>query len=691
MPKEFEELVSKISSSLKGKINPRTKKPYKEDEVYAIATAQWKRMGHKPDGKEWKYCFSGLELKEDGKDFYVEGFLSNEEFDGEGDRFLNQENIVWQLNNNNVAKLGSLHHEYEDNHPLTILNKAELIDGKTWVSVKLNNQHPKFESAVKEVQNKAINGFSLEHIPLLWFPNETYKETLKGPRGRDIIETEIYGYGLASKPINQDAQITNYYYKEFLDDSNIKIGGDLNTQEIKQMAETNVIEKKEEVKLSDAELKEIAEFKQYKEMKAKEGREKEIKEIAVKAMIEEKEKSSLPVINPGMQTNAQPVELKEIMDYKSSISEHKRYDPVSLDIQWKAANKLFNAFPEMGLRSGILSHKEVKEFTPYNMIEYKATLTKAAGGDSASVYYQAIAELNDVYDPVIHNTINDQAVAINLIPEEDGAGTQMIQFRDLTSGLTAGGYRAGLLTTDLATSTMTIKKHEQDYCNYAVRFAMENQIIESAKGRGGIGDIFGMYAQRSAIELVKTQNVDFLTGATGTYNGTSDRYLLGARLICASTGTIYGRDKSVNAHLAGTTTAVGSVDLTIAHIRTSIRTVVVNGASVGNLIVVTSPFQADRIKAILWNSYRAIPTANVFGFVGVSNIDGVNVFADPQLTADYLYLFDTDSMKRRTQVRPTITEMGITGDQREAFIKTYFNFYCWACNRQYLYTGFTTS
>jgi len=43
MPKEFEEIRNTIQGSLKGKINPRTKKPYTDSEVYAIATNVYKK------------------------------------------------------------------------------------------------------------------------------------------------------------------------------------------------------------------------------------------------------------------------------------------------------------------------------------------------------------------------------------------------------------------------------------------------------------------------------------------------------------------------------------------------------------------------------------------------------------------------------------------------------------------------
>lgn len=45
MPKELDKLKNKIWAELKGKINPKTKKPYTENEAWAIATDQWKKAG----------------------------------------------------------------------------------------------------------------------------------------------------------------------------------------------------------------------------------------------------------------------------------------------------------------------------------------------------------------------------------------------------------------------------------------------------------------------------------------------------------------------------------------------------------------------------------------------------------------------------------------------------------------------
>jgi len=61
MPEALEKLKKKIWEKLKGKINPRTKKPYTESEAWAIATTVYKKSG----GKLMQYPTEVISLKED--------------------------------------------------------------------------------------------------------------------------------------------------------------------------------------------------------------------------------------------------------------------------------------------------------------------------------------------------------------------------------------------------------------------------------------------------------------------------------------------------------------------------------------------------------------------------------------------------------------------------------------------------
>lgn len=49
MPQNFDKIKDTISSSLKGKTNPKTNKPYSESDIYAISTSVYqKKYGRNP-------------------------------------------------------------------------------------------------------------------------------------------------------------------------------------------------------------------------------------------------------------------------------------------------------------------------------------------------------------------------------------------------------------------------------------------------------------------------------------------------------------------------------------------------------------------------------------------------------------------------------------------------------------------
>jgi len=68
MPERFEKIRRKIWAGLKGKINPRTKKPYTESESYAIATTQYKKKYGKAPSRSMSVVNKFIiELRKGGK------------------------------------------------------------------------------------------------------------------------------------------------------------------------------------------------------------------------------------------------------------------------------------------------------------------------------------------------------------------------------------------------------------------------------------------------------------------------------------------------------------------------------------------------------------------------------------------------------------------------------------------------
>lgn len=88
MPEKFEDILKSIKNQLKGKINPRTKNEYTDNELYAMAvTAYKKKYGKNPNEsiKKWKVLewttpiiLEEYENESEKKDFIIEGTAINE-------------------------------------------------------------------------------------------------------------------------------------------------------------------------------------------------------------------------------------------------------------------------------------------------------------------------------------------------------------------------------------------------------------------------------------------------------------------------------------------------------------------------------------------------------------------------------------------------------------------------------------
>jgi len=98
MPKKFEDMVSGIWNSIKGKVNPRTKKPFTESDAYAMATTRWKAMGHKAPTREkledWHIIEFFVPIQETssiGKDFIIKGIAINETTTRNGIKYIAKE------------------------------------------------------------------------------------------------------------------------------------------------------------------------------------------------------------------------------------------------------------------------------------------------------------------------------------------------------------------------------------------------------------------------------------------------------------------------------------------------------------------------------------------------------------------------------------------------------------------------
>ncbi len=238
MPKALEDLRSKIGASLSGKKSPRTKKPYTESEIFAIAQAQFKKMKGK---KEIKYCSkANLKYKEDDKDFHVSGLIATshpdraESTDGKVDYIGDiipkgtLQRITEQLNNKFLPQAGMVSESHDwlkaDDPSLPaagVMNRdkpAELIqleDGEWGVHVDtvVAKSHPNYDNIKSDIKQGVYPGFSIEYETNNFVP--TVKE---GKRYRLLTDISMEGFGFANGRLiaNPHAEITDFGYKELV-------------------------------------------------------------------------------------------------------------------------------------------------------------------------------------------------------------------------------------------------------------------------------------------------------------------------------------------------------------------------------------------------------------------------------------------------------------------------------------------
>ena len=88
---------------------------------------------------------------------------------------------------------------------------------------------------------------------------------------------------------------------------------------------------------------------------------------------------------------------------------------------------------------------------------------------------------------------------------------------------------------------------------------------------------------------------------------------------------------------------------------------------------------------------RTVPTSARVGYEGTIEIDGVPIFADPQMNTDDLFLIDTAHTKIAINLGPTVEFLPIAFDGKAAHVKLYFNLYSDAPSNNYWTYGLATS
>ena len=533
----------------------------------------------------------------------------------------------------------------------------------------------------------------------------------------------------------------------------------------------------EEKKEEKTEEKEIKESKETKEVSEKEWKllqkfkEEEIKEAEIKKLqpvidagikkeLKERGFKDAPLFNK--EGDDKP-KFKELDDYKTALAEVKELDkPVKhvqhrhslytrmIDNQYKEAGKFADGLITNGVdvwgnwlkRSPIPAPSDMKEGVNYSdapMNTYGSRIeskelgrveVKAGGGlgvtnstnanlnlaDSSwtyGSYFLSPVELNDIFQPMLVNQLNDQTTTFGRLTKEDWSGRSQIQFRArIGRNSTVGGYKEGVnLTygTDFS-GNVGRAKYQQPFCYYRVLVAVTGQAQRLGQAPGGMGDVWANEIKWSGVDLLSkggtkgTAATGLNVAILGTGDGTAEDIALGFEgLILGTSGTLYGKTLGT----ASTSTLhshkenMSSATIKLKQLRKMIRfvstgtgsgaTEIHSNSRVGDLVFFMHHQQRDNVKALIQDMQKTVPTSARVGFEGEVEFDGVPLVADRQIETDDVFLINVANTKIGMNLPPTLEPLPVTADAQAAHIKTYFNLYSDAPGNNYFAHTFSTA
>lgn len=766
MPISFDGKKGEFSSCVANqmsKTNKRTGKKFTKNEASKVCGSIQARQEKQAS---ILYSEQKIKFKEEAEEFYSEGFVATDHQDREGDILSGNalQKIVDSINNQFLPQAGvaSNRHDWlKENDPnLPLAGMAisadirDTEDGHKGVYVQTHHHkyHPEFEEIKYNVEKGYYPGYSIE------FETVSDREI---PTGRIIDDLDLVGYGFANKRLiaNPHAQIVDYGYKELLTfkaHSPKKIvKGETKMEEKKlEIKEDVPEEKKEEPKVEEKKEEETKEI-ETKEVETKEQKEhivskkdfeviqkmrREKESADIDSLVAEKIKKELDkqklTTSPLINTENGKEEFKELDDYKKSLAESKEYKPVkdpaekqyrfkrTISRQYKEAATLYNSLAAKGIdpwknfqgksiqeiEDGVQfdtfeSNIEMKELANIEMKtgEGGQVDTNIVTGWTYTSYYLSPVELNDIFQPVLVNQLNDQTMTFGRLQKENWAGRSSIEFRARTGrNDTAAGYSEGenyvYATSSGFTGSIGRDKFRQPYCYYHVKVAVTGQAQRFAQAPGGMGDRWADEIKWSGLDLAVVLNQAIL----GSGDGTSEAASLGFQgLILGTTGDLYGKALASTATLRSHKVTQSGVRVTLTLLRDMIRAVRIgsgSGASqvhstarLGDLVFFMNHLQLDFIKGLLQDMQRLVPTSARAGFEGEVEFDGVPCVADKDITNTIIYLIDTAHTKIAMNLPPTLEPLPVTADAQAAHIKTYWNLYSDAPGNNYYAHTLATS
>jgi len=666
----------------------------------------------------------GLEIKEFPKEFHVEGLIATSHVDNAGAIFDDGINDVlpketlesWanQMNTRSEARVMGVHHSEGrqlnpeffgtadvENNPAKVI---ELTDGEygLYVDTKLLKGDVMTPKIIQQFQNGELDSFSVTYDTS--DPDSIdFEMRGEGELVRIILPaSQLFGYTAASNPVNPNAIATEFGFKEFKElvnknnnhdkkevekmpekESKELSPGDVASDlaqpspgEAKQPLETKEVsatgEDTAKLELDKKELETLRAEKKAKE--EKEFVDRAVSKIAegVLQKMETKEKVMTDNSSPSEQkkvsleqkefreviTNPEKFEMKEQFRRAAAVCD-------SIDLDWRKANT---------------SAAESREFKHFGVrgrhLEFKG-LGITTNQNTDTDYLQSSAELQDVYDPVIYNALNQVTVTWNLLAKDDFSkkGNNKVQFTLKTAANTSAAFYSGNAVT---TANVTRLKFETKFKKLQVGVSVDGDMIAAARG-GPVSDVFAQEVMDSTLDMLAVLN-SALFAEVGLETAAA---IIGFEYITDSAGntSLYNLTRSTTNKLspdsAGDTYINGSsVDISMTNLRAGTRQAVVEGANKANLVWITHPIQADKLRGQFDDSRRMLTSKDTdFGFSTDLFVDGVPVFEEKDCNSDDWFLVDLETHRVAIWIPPTIEKLGKTADSEDAFIKTYLATY----------------
>ena len=245
---------------------------------------------------------------------------------------------------------------------------------------------------------------------------------------------------------------------------------------------------------------------------------------------------------------------KECFDGKTQLSAKEQYLRAgrladSLGITMKTTTRVEsrdNSFSTKGLYGNKFEYKALGITTNENSSYVNAT---------SGIGLQA-AELQDIFNPVIFNALNEMTTFWNVVAKDDQSsmGGHRSQFVLKTAQNEAAGAYTG---NALGTGNTTRTKYATAFKKYKCEFALDGDMIAAARG-GPVGDVLALEVQDAAIAMASSINVDLFT----EQGVESAAEIIGLKYLADATGNtlLYGVTRSSANKLAPTSSDLNYVD-----------------------------------------------------------------------------------------------------------------------------------